>query len=110
MAHSILLQVNHHMASLEGYGSLPAQLKGPQNSIREANLAFDRTFAVEVRRARTALNLSQEKLASRANLHRNYVGMIERGERAPTLLAIEGIAKGLRLKVSELVARAEDRL
>ena len=75
-----------------------------------AGTAFLRAFAVEVRRARTALNLSQEELAGRANLHRNYVGMIERGERAPTLLAIEGIAKGLRLKVSELIARAEDRL
>jgi len=33
--------------------------------------------------------------------------MIERGERAPTLLAIEGIARGLQLKASELIARAE---
>jgi transcriptional regulator with XRE-family HTH domain len=55
------------------------------------------------------LKLSQEELADRASLHRNYVGMIERGERVPTLQAVEGIAKGLRLKVSELVARAEGR-
>lgn len=73
-----------------------------------AGTAFLRTFAAEIRRARTALNLSQEELADRASLHRNYVGMIERGERTPTLLAVEGIARGL--KVSELVARAERRL
>lgn len=52
----------------------------------------------------------QEELADRANLHRNYIGMIERAERTPTLLAIEGIAKGLQLKASELIARAEDRV
>ena len=64
-------------------------------------------FAAEVRRSRTHLGLSQEELADRADLHRNYIGMIERGERAPTLLAIEGIARGLQLKASELIARAE---
>jgi transcriptional regulator with XRE-family HTH domain len=67
-------------------------------------------FAAEVRRSRTHLGLSQEELADRANLHRNYIGMIERAERAPTLLAIEGIARGLQLKASELIARAEARV
>ena len=74
-----------------------------------AGTAFLKAFAAEVRRARTGQNLSQEELADRANLHRNYVGMIERGERIPTLLAIEGIARGLKLRVSELISRAENR-
>ena len=69
-----------------------------------------KAFAVEVRRSRGDLGLSQEDLADRANLHRNYVGMIERGERVPTLVAMEGIARGLRLKLSELITRAEARL
>jgi transcriptional regulator with XRE-family HTH domain len=43
-------------------------------------------------------------------LHRNYIGMIERAQRTPTLLAIERIAKGLQMKASELVARAEGRV
>ena len=68
-----------------------------------------KSFAAEVRGARTSLGLSQEQLAGRANLHRNYIGMIERAERTPTLLAFEGIAKGLQLKASELIARAEVR-
>jgi len=43
-------------------------------------------------------------------MHRNYVSMIERGERVPTRLAVEGIARGLKVKTSELlVARAESR-
>ena len=69
-----------------------------------------KAFAAEVRHIRSDLGLSQEELAARASLHRNYVGMIERLERAPTLVAMEGIARGLKLKLSELVARAEGRV
>jgi transcriptional regulator with XRE-family HTH domain len=72
--------------------------------------ALLRGFAAEVRALRTDLRLSQEELAYRANLHRNYIGLIERAQRAPTLLAIAGIAKGLDLKASELIARAETRM
>jgi len=71
-----------------------------------AGSVFQRAFAREVRRARTAVELSQEELADRAGLHRNYIGMIERCERSPTLVAAEGIARGLKLKLSELIARA----
>jgi transcriptional regulator with XRE-family HTH domain len=74
-----------------------------------AGTTFQKAFAREVRRTRIALNLSQEELADRADLHRNYVGMIERCERLPTLVAAEGIARGLKMKLSELVARAENR-
>lgn len=68
-----------------------------------------RAFGIEVRILRTELGLSQEELAGRAGLHRNYIGMIERGERVPTLLVIDGIAHGLQLKASELILRAENR-
>lgn len=59
---------------------------------------------------RSEIGLSQERLADKAGLHRNYIGMIERGERAPTLLAIEGIAIGLGVKVSEIILLAEKRI
>ena len=75
-----------------------------------AGRALLKAFASEVRRAREDLGLSQEALADRASLHRNYVGMIERSERAPTLLAMERVAAALRLTLSELVARAEARV
>jgi transcriptional regulator with XRE-family HTH domain len=69
-----------------------------------------KAFAAEIRSCREGLALSQEELADKAGLHRNYIGMIERTERVPTLVAMEGIARGLRLKLSELMARAEARL
>ena len=72
--------------------------------------ALQRAFATEMRDIRNDLGLSQEELADRANLHRNYIGMIERMERVPTLTAMEGIAKGLKLRLSELILRAEERV
>jgi transcriptional regulator with XRE-family HTH domain len=66
-------------------------------------------FGAEIRAARAVLELSQEALADRAGLHRNYIGMIERAERNPTMSSIEALAKALKTKPSELVARAEAR-
>ncbi len=67
-------------------------------------------FPAIMRSIRLGLGLSQEQLADKADLHRNHIGMIERGERSPTLRALEGIAIGLGIKLSELMARAEKRI
>jgi transcriptional regulator with XRE-family HTH domain len=66
-------------------------------------------FAIEMKSMRTALGISQEELAHLAGVHRNYVGLIEREQRTPTLRAIEGLADALRVRPSELIARAEKR-
>ncbi|MCO8030795.1 helix-turn-helix transcriptional regulator [Brevundimonas diminuta] len=42
-----------------------------------------------------ARNLSQEELAHRAGLHRNYIGGIERGERNVGVKAVFALARGL---------------
>ena len=62
-------------------------------------------FAVRARRA--CLKLSQEGLADIAQLHRTYVGSVERGERNISLENIEAIATALGSTASELISEAE---
>ncbi len=58
-------------------------------------------FGQKVRGERKRLGLSQEELASRASVHRTYIGMIERAEKNITLENIEKVAKALNLKLSD---------
>lgn len=55
-----------------------------------------------IRRARKAKGLSQEALAEECELHRTYVGAIERGERNITFLKILAVAKSLGVRVAVL--------
>ena len=59
-------------------------------------------FGHKVRERRHELGLSQEELATRAGVHRTYVGMIERAEKNITLTNIEKIAKALGLSLDEI--------
>jgi len=58
-------------------------------------------FGNKVREERIKLGLSQEELASRAKVHRTYIGMIERAEKNITLENIEKIAKALAINISD---------
>lgn len=59
-------------------------------------------FGKSIRKRRIERGLSQEKLAFLTNMHRTYIGSIERGERNPSLKNIEAIAKALDIDLSEL--------
>ena len=59
-------------------------------------------FGKKVYDERKRLNLSQEELASRASVHRTYIGMIERAEKNITLENIEKIANALKLPIKNL--------
>ena len=59
-------------------------------------------FGKKVRAERDKLGFSQEELASRAGVHRTYIGMIERAEKNITLANIKKIAGALSIKISDL--------
>jgi len=59
-------------------------------------------FGLVVRSRRKQLGLSQEELATQADLHRTYIGMIERGEKNITLLNIEKLAHALGCPISAM--------
>lgn len=61
-------------------------------------------FGERVREIRKKKGLSQEELADKADLHRTYIGMIERAEKNITLLNIEKIANALDVNIKELLA------
>ena len=60
------------------------------------------TFGERVRELRKEMGLSQEELSFKADLHRTYIGMIERAEKNITLGNIEKIAKSLNVDIKEL--------
>jgi transcriptional regulator with XRE-family HTH domain len=62
-----------------------------------------RLFGSRVRELRLQRKLSQEKLAELADLHRNYVGGVERGERNVSLLNIVRLAHGLKVRPAKLI-------
>jgi predicted transcriptional regulator len=64
-------------------------------------------FGIAVRKRRSELDISQEELAARAELHRTYIADIERGTRNVALINIGKIAKALELRIGDLMNRYE---
>jgi transcriptional regulator with XRE-family HTH domain len=69
--------------------------------------ALPKRFGVVLRKFRRAAKLSQEGLAAAAGLHRTYVGMLERGERTPTIVVVKQLADALSLTMTELIRETE---
>jgi len=59
-------------------------------------------FGEKVREIRKDKGLSQEELSYKAELHRTYIGMIERAEKNITLINIEKIALALDIQIPKL--------
>lgn len=57
-----------------------------------------------MRIARQELGISQEELADRCELHRTYIGSVERGERNISVDNMEVISKALGKKLANLLA------
>lgn len=63
------------------------------------------TVATNLRRLRQVKNLTQEELADRADINRNYVGMLEREQHAATIDMLEKLAAVLEVDPVEFFRR-----
>ena len=64
---------------------------------------INKEVGFNIRRIREERGLSQEKLAAIADLHRAYVGQIERGEKNIGLKNLEKIAKALKVSIKDFL-------
>jgi len=69
---------------------------------KDAKPSIKRVFGDRVRELRAARDWSQEEMGEACDLHWTYIGGIERGERNPTLESVYKVAKGLKIKISDL--------
>lgn len=74
-----------------------------KDQLRKPSLRMTQILADNVRAYRKVQNLSQEALADICDLHRTYIGSVERGERNVTLSTLEVIAQALGISVPELL-------
>jgi transcriptional regulator with XRE-family HTH domain len=63
-------------------------------------------YGAGIRKARAIRGLSQKDLAAASSLNPSYISMIESGQRVPSMVAVEGIAKALGVPVYLLLLLA----
>jgi transcriptional regulator with XRE-family HTH domain len=64
-------------------------------------------FAENLRKARLVKKLSQEDLAELANLHRTYIGSVERAERNVSIDNMERLAAAVGISLPSLLQEAK---
>jgi transcriptional regulator with XRE-family HTH domain len=62
-----------------------------------------KSFGAHLKELRLKRNLSQAELAHKGDFDRNYIGMVERGERNPSLKNLARIAESLGITLPELL-------
>jgi transcriptional regulator with XRE-family HTH domain len=64
-------------------------------------------LGLAVKQRREELELTQEQLALRSDLHQRWISNVETGKRNPSYVSLRRLAAGLGVSASELIARAE---
>ncbi|MFC3716308.1 helix-turn-helix domain-containing protein [Luteimonas soli] len=65
-------------------------------------------IGLAIRKRREQLGVSQEAFADSIQMHRNYYGAIERGEKTMRLDTLERVAVGLDVEAWRLLREATD--
>lgn len=69
--------------------------------------ASQRALGLAAAQRRAELELSQEAVSLRSELHQRWISNVETGKRNPSYQSLRRLAAGLDLTTSELIARAE---
>lgn len=80
-----------------------------QTKLRKPGVEIRKVLAGNIRALRSRLGISQEELADLCNLHRTYVGAIERAERNVTLSTLEVFSKALGVSLPDLLTARPQR-
>lgn len=74
---------------------------------RRASRTVPAVLGDEIRKARIMAGITQEELAFRAKLSRNYISLLELNQKSPTFDSLTSICQAMGIRVSVLVARSE---
>ena len=66
-------------------------------------ITASKRLGLRLKHLRTAQGLSQEALASKARITREYVNKLEAGRYDPTISVVQRLAKALKVTIAELV-------
>ena len=72
-----------------------------------ADKNFLRDVGHRIREQRLQLRLTQRELGEKCDLHRTFIGSVERGERNISILNLRVIADRLRVSMAELLEPVE---
>lgn len=73
------------------------------------SLEPEAAFGLVLRELRKRQGLSQEKLAQVAEMERNYVSLLERGQNSASVKNIFSLAKALKITVAEFMGMVESK-
>jgi ribosome-binding protein aMBF1 (putative translation factor) len=88
---------------------IACRCEGGTNSKLAPMQNIRKRFGDRIRALRNDRTWSQEELADRADLHRTYIGSVERGEQNLSLVNIERLAATLGISLAELFGPFKDK-
>lgn len=74
------------------------------------NPYFAEMLGQELRKARQSRGLTQEEVAARAGLSREYISIIERGKRSPTIDVLLRVCRAIGVQASAILRKVEGQL
>lgn len=82
---------------------MPRQTSNSNLPDKTLDLEFRSRLGIHIRQLRQALGKGQEEFADNAGIHRNHIGLIERGKLDARISTLVKIATALNVSVSTLL-------